>query len=92
MAMPNRVYEIQKYTSNPRQYKIARISREIGDEPYGGRTPRHDRYKSVRKGRCNGHTEPPVRDIAFPWPRSFRAGAPSPRYMKRVPEWWYNYM
>lgn len=82
--MANRRYiEEEWYTSNRTVYRKAYYFRVLGCSlcpPNRGenwnRVPRHDRYKSARKGRCSGPIEPPA--------RYFEDGSPVPKSLKRL--------
>lgn len=98
--MPKRYSEEFHTTSNPTVWRKLYYFRVLGcdicppnrGENMTGRYPRHDRYKSARKGRCLGPIEPPCREIAlFYTKRCQRPGAPSHRYMKKCPRWYDKY-
>jgi hypothetical protein len=63
-------FEEEHYTDNPTVWRHVYYFRVLycnycppnGGENQRGRYQRHDRYKSVRKGRCSGSIEPPCRD------------------------------
>ena len=101
---PNDRWAIERQTTNRFVHRRVYFWRVLGcdycpphrSENQRGRVGRFDRYKSVRKGRCNGKTEPPVRVKDARWGEApvREGGRPAKKWWRRVRphQWlWYDW-